>query len=88
METPQHAADSSARRCSAPDSTGRIPSGCSCIYSHDCELKHDACNGEGCRVADGRISDKPFSCGYARLRKIVSRPNRTGQATATKEEKR
>jgi len=38
METPQLAADSSARRCSAPDSTGRIPAGFSCIYSRDCEL--------------------------------------------------
>lgn len=45
---------------------GDVPAGQSCFASHRCTLKHYACNGHGCPVADGRRVAHPFSCANAR----------------------
>lgn len=45
---------------------GDVPAGQCCFASHRCTLKHYACNGHGCPVADGRRVAHPFSCAHAR----------------------
>lgn len=53
---------------------GKIPAGETCAASPYCRFKTQASNGQGCPVADGRVSHKPFSCGAARLYAIATQP--------------
>lgn len=46
---------------------GSIPAGESCFASSACEVKHMACNGNGCPVSDGKTIDRCFSCATVRL---------------------
>lgn len=46
---------------------GKVPAGESCFASDICNLKKSACNGDGCKVCDGKTIDRPMSCGGARF---------------------
>jgi len=55
---------------------GLILKGTMCPYIDECEMKHVACNGEGCPFAHDKTAKVDFSCGYARFLKLCNKVKR------------
>lgn len=55
---------------------GMIPEGTTCKYSNECKIKDTACNGNGCPVSKGKVTNYDFSCALARAFKTVEDKNK------------